>query len=95
MTPTEPDVSLAAADTADPGDTANTAQTPALDTPARPSWWRLTLLVVAAMVFLFPFYYMIIGSLQKKQNTSLSRGGCGRHGCIGAGELRTMKPPPQ
>jgi multiple sugar transport system permease protein len=35
------------------------------------SWWRLIALLIGALVFLFPFYYMIIGSLQKKQNTSL------------------------
>jgi multiple sugar transport system permease protein len=32
---------------------------------------RLVLLVIGALVFLFPFYYMIIGSLQKKPDTSL------------------------
>ena len=36
------------------------------------SWWRLIALLIGALAFLFPFYYMIIGSLQKKQNTSLS-----------------------
>jgi multiple sugar transport system permease protein len=36
------------------------------------SWWRLTVLGIGALVFVFPFYYMIIGSLQKNQNTSLS-----------------------
>jgi ABC-type glycerol-3-phosphate transport system permease component len=36
------------------------------------SWWRLIVLVLGALVFLFPFYYMIIGSLQKTTNTSLS-----------------------
>ncbi len=36
------------------------------------SWWRLIVLLVGALVFLFPFYYMIVGSLQKKANTSLS-----------------------
>ena len=35
------------------------------------SWWRLIPLLVGALVFLFPFYYMIIGSLQSKQDTSL------------------------
>jgi multiple sugar transport system permease protein len=50
---------------------------PAVDAPVprrrrRRLSWRLILLIIAAMVFLFPFYYMIVGSLQKKQNTSLS-----------------------
>jgi multiple sugar transport system permease protein len=35
------------------------------------SWWRLIVLLIGALVFIFPFYYMIVGSLQKKQNTSL------------------------
>jgi ABC-type glycerol-3-phosphate transport system permease component len=36
------------------------------------SWWRLIALLIGALVILFPFYYMIVGSLQKKQDTSLS-----------------------
>ena len=36
------------------------------------SWWRLILLLFGALVFIFPFYYMILGSLQKTANTSLS-----------------------
>ena len=39
---------------------------------ARRSWWRLIALLIGALVFLFPFYYMIIGSLQKTRNPSLS-----------------------
>jgi multiple sugar transport system permease protein len=43
---------------------------------ARPRVRRLRrhiiILLIGALVFLFPFYYMIIGSLQKKANTSLS-----------------------
>jgi len=35
-------------------------------------WWRLAVLLIGALVFVFPFYYMIVGSLQKKSNTSLS-----------------------
>jgi multiple sugar transport system permease protein len=38
--------------------------------PKRP-WVRLIVLVAAALLFIFPFYYMVVGSLQKKQNTSL------------------------
>jgi ABC-type glycerol-3-phosphate transport system permease component len=33
--------------------------------------WRIIVLAIGAIVFLFPFYYMIIGSLQKKKDTSL------------------------
>ncbi len=33
--------------------------------------WSTTALVVGALVFLFPFYYMVIGSLQRKPDTSL------------------------
>ena len=36
------------------------------------SWWRLIVLLLGALVFLFPFYYMIVGSLQKTADTSLS-----------------------
>jgi len=36
------------------------------------SWWRLIVLLIGALVFLFPFYYMIVGSLQKTANTTLS-----------------------
>jgi multiple sugar transport system permease protein len=34
--------------------------------------WRLILLLIGAAVFIFPFYYMIVGSLQKTANTTLS-----------------------
>jgi multiple sugar transport system permease protein len=34
--------------------------------------WRLTALFLGALGFLFPFYYMLIGSLQRKQDTSPS-----------------------
>jgi len=41
--------------------------------PSTPrSWWRLAVLLIGALVFVFPFYYMIVGSLQKQSNTSLS-----------------------
>ena len=33
--------------------------------------WSTAALFVGALVFLFPFYYMVIGSLQKKPDTSL------------------------
>jgi multiple sugar transport system permease protein len=35
-------------------------------------WWRFIALLAGALLFLFPFYYMIVGSLQKTQNTTLS-----------------------
>jgi multiple sugar transport system permease protein len=35
------------------------------------SWPRIVLLVIGAAVFLFPFYYMIIGSFQAKRDTSI------------------------
>ncbi|RKS71445.1 multiple sugar transport system permease protein [Motilibacter peucedani] len=33
--------------------------------------WRLVPLVIGAIVFLFPFYYMIVGALQEKRDSSL------------------------
>jgi multiple sugar transport system permease protein len=44
----------------------------AITSRASRSWWRLIVLLFGALVFLFPFYYMIVGSLQKRQDTSLS-----------------------
>ncbi len=43
------------------------------DRSTRPSRriWSTALLFLGALVFLFPFYYMLIGSLQKKPDTSL------------------------
>jgi multiple sugar transport system permease protein len=38
--------------------------------PGRP-WWRTVALTLGAIAFLFPFYYMVIGSLQKRPDTSL------------------------
>ena len=38
---------------------------------ARRSWWRPALLLAGAVVFLFPFYYMLIGSLQKAPDTTV------------------------
>jgi multiple sugar transport system permease protein len=35
------------------------------------SWLRVMVLVLGAVVFLFPFYYMLIGSLQSEPDTSL------------------------
>jgi multiple sugar transport system permease protein len=36
------------------------------------SWSRTVALVIGAIVFLFPFYYMVIGSLQAKRDTSIT-----------------------
>ncbi len=38
---------------------------------ARRPWLRMAGLALGAIAFLFPFYYMIVGSLQKKSDTSL------------------------
>ncbi|MHB8184618.1 MAG: carbohydrate ABC transporter permease [Dermatophilaceae bacterium] len=35
-------------------------------------WPRIVALVIGAFVFLFPFYYMIVGSLQAKRDTSIA-----------------------
>ncbi|MEO8887841.1 MAG: carbohydrate ABC transporter permease [Jatrophihabitantaceae bacterium] len=40
--------------------------------PARKVPWRIAALLVGALVFLFPFYYMLVGAFQKKPNTTLS-----------------------
>src|SRR6201989_3229223 len=42
--------------------------------PRRFSWGNLAryvLLALGAVVFLFPFYYMLVGSFQKKSDTSI------------------------
>ncbi|GAA0463928.1 sugar ABC transporter permease [Actinoplanes capillaceus] len=36
------------------------------------SWWRTIAVTLGAIVFLFPFYYMIVGSLQETPDTSPS-----------------------
>ena len=33
-------------------------------------WWSTAALALGALVFLFPFYYMVIGSLQETLDTS-------------------------
>jgi len=62
--PGAPEVSAAPA--------AAPADAPEIEPRVPRSWWRLIVLVLGALVFLFPFYYMIVGSLQKTANTSLS-----------------------
>lgn len=48
---------------------------PAEDSGPRRRWGRIatfTVLVVGALLFLFPFYYMVVGSLQSKPDTSVA-----------------------
>jgi multiple sugar transport system permease protein len=55
--------------------TTTTATEPERATSAEPRPrhvpWRLLALLIGAVAFLFPFYYMLIGSLQKRPDTSL------------------------
>jgi multiple sugar transport system permease protein len=51
--------------------TTTTVDTPAAPPPTGRSWWRTIALIIGALAFLFPFYYMIVGSLQKRPDTSL------------------------
>jgi multiple sugar transport system permease protein len=48
-----------------------TPRAPAQKPPTR-SWPRMALLALGAVLFLFPFYYMFIASLQLKPDTSLA-----------------------
>jgi multiple sugar transport system permease protein len=61
--------------TAPPGADAHTAQGTNPSVPRGPherSWVRNIVLTVGALAFLFPFYYMLIGSLQATSDTSLA-----------------------
>jgi len=51
--------------------TAGSDDVPGIEPRVPRAWWRLILLLFGALVFIFPFYYMIVGSLQKTANTSL------------------------
>jgi multiple sugar transport system permease protein len=45
------------------------------DPAVRMSWGRaagLAVLVLGALIFLFPFYYMVVGALQREPNTDIS-----------------------
>jgi multiple sugar transport system permease protein len=55
----------------------------------RRSPWRVAALVVGAVVFLFPFYYMIVGAFQKETDTSLG-GAVPRPGNIGLDNFREI-----
>jgi multiple sugar transport system permease protein len=47
-----------------------TARPTAGSTKHRRPWWRIAGLSIGAIAFLFPFYYMIVGSLQRHPDTS-------------------------
>ena len=51
---------------------AASGDVPEIEPRVSRSWWRLIVLAFGALLFLFPFYYMIVGSLQRTANTSLS-----------------------
>jgi multiple sugar transport system permease protein len=51
---------------------ASDAQGPPPQDKKKTSWPRMVLLVLGALLFLFPFYYMFIASLQAEPDTSLA-----------------------
>jgi multiple sugar transport system permease protein len=51
--------------------TTTTVDAPAVPPPTGRSWWRTIALIIGALAFLFPFYYRVVGSLQKRPDTSL------------------------
>jgi hypothetical protein len=51
--------------------TTTIVDAPAVPPPTGRSRWRTIALIIGALAFLFPFYYMIVGSLQKRPDTSL------------------------
>ncbi|GIF17013.1 carbohydrate ABC transporter permease [Actinoplanes teichomyceticus] len=53
------------------------------------SWWRVPALTAAAIVFLFPFYYMVVGSLQRRPDPSPA-GALPMPGNLGAGNYREI-----
>jgi multiple sugar transport system permease protein len=52
--------------------TGNSGTTGRSRVPGARNWPRMVALAIGAFVFLFPFYYMVIGSLQKKPDTSIA-----------------------
>jgi multiple sugar transport system permease protein len=62
--PPAPEVTAAAAAASD--------DVPEIEPRVPRSWWRLIVLLFGSLIFLFPFYYMIVGSFQKTANTALS-----------------------
>jgi multiple sugar transport system permease protein len=61
------------ADVSEPGSTsAGIEDVPDIEQRSRSwGWLRVVVLVLGAVAFLFPFYYMLIGSLQSEPDTSL------------------------
>ena len=57
--------------------------------PRHRSWWRASALTLGALAFLFPFYYMIVGSLQKRSDSSL-RGVLPRPGNVSLNNYREI-----
>jgi multiple sugar transport system permease protein len=55
-----------------PDDDAGTAVTATTSSRRRGGVFRTVVLVLGAAVFLFPFYYMLVGSLQAKSDTSIA-----------------------
>jgi multiple sugar transport system permease protein len=53
-----------------PASTSGRIRVPGVRRRSR-SWLRIAVLLLGALVFLFPFYYMLIGSLQSEPDTSL------------------------
>ncbi len=53
-------------------DTGSGAGAPTSRLRGRGATWRLLALIVGSLVFLFPFYYMFIGSLQSSSNAKVS-----------------------
>lgn len=53
-------------------ETPDTDQERPPEAPPDHNWVRLALLIAGALIFLFPFYYMIVGSLQEEPNTDIS-----------------------
>jgi multiple sugar transport system permease protein len=52
--------------------TAEPVGTPTKRRRSRGEWLRLILLLIGAVVFLFPFYYMVVSALQKSPNPGIS-----------------------
>lgn len=53
-------------------DTSSGTGAPTSRLRGRGATWRLLALIVGSLVFLFPFYYMFIGSLQSSSNAKVS-----------------------
>jgi ABC-type glycerol-3-phosphate transport system permease component len=51
---------------------AEPVRTPTAGRRGRGTWPRLILLLIGAVIFLFPFYYMVVSALQKSPNSGIS-----------------------